>query len=57
MQALYADVRAATYRRSFLLSNELEADKIEANLRDGVLTLHIPKRAELRPRRIEIRAG
>jgi HSP20 family molecular chaperone IbpA len=57
MQALYADVRAATYRRTFLLSNELEADKIEANLRDGVLTLHIPKRAELRPRRIEVRAG
>jgi HSP20 family molecular chaperone IbpA len=57
VQALYADVRAATYRRSFLLSNELEADKIEANLKDGVLTVHIPKRAELRPRRIEVRAG
>ena len=57
MQALYADVRAAIYRRSFLLSNELEADKIEANLKDGVLTVHIPKRAELRPRRIDVRPG
>jgi HSP20 family protein len=57
MQALYADVRSATYRRSFLLSNELEAGKIDANLKDGVLTVRIPKRAELRPRRIEVRAG
>ena len=56
MQALYADVRSATYRRSFLLSNELEASKIDANLKDGVLTVRIPKRAELRPRRIEVRA-
>ena len=56
MQALYADVRSATYRRSFLLSSELESGKIEANLKDGVLTVRIPKRAEHRPRRIEIRA-
>ena len=56
MQALYADVRSATYRRSFLLSGELESGKIEANLKDGVLTVRIPKRAELRPRRIEVRA-
>jgi HSP20 family protein len=56
MQPLYADVRSATYRRTFLLSNELEAGKIDANLKDGVLTVRIPKRAELRPRRIEVRA-
>jgi HSP20 family molecular chaperone IbpA len=55
MQALYADVRSAVYRRNFLLSNEFEAGKIDANLKDGVLTVRIPKRAELRPRRIEVR--
>jgi HSP20 family molecular chaperone IbpA len=57
MQALYADVRAAVYRRTFMLSNEFEADKIDANLKDGVLTVRIPKRAELRPRRIEVRTS
>jgi len=57
MQPLYADVRAAVYRRNFLLSNELEANKIDANLKDGVLTVRIPKRAELRPRRIEVRTA
>lgn len=54
MSPLYADIRSTTYRRDFVLGNELETTKIEANLRDGVLTVRIPKRAELRPRRIEI---
>ena len=56
MEALYAEVHSTHYRRSFTLSGELEPDKAQANLKDGVLTLHIPKRAELRPRRIEVRA-
>jgi HSP20 family protein len=56
MTALYAEVRSTVYRRSFVLSNELETEKIEANLNDGTLTVRIPKRAELRPRRIEVRS-
>ena len=55
MSALYADVRSTMYRRSFVLGNELEASNIAADLRDGVLTIRIPKRAELRPRKIEVR--
>jgi len=55
MTALYADVRSTLYRRSFVLSDELESDKTDATLKDGVLTVRIPKRAELRPRRIEVR--
>jgi HSP20 family molecular chaperone IbpA len=57
MEALYADVQSTRYGRSFVLSGELETDRIEANLKDGVLTVRIPKRAELRPRKIEVRAG
>jgi HSP20 family molecular chaperone IbpA len=56
MTALYADVRSTLYRRSFALSNELEADRIDANLKDGVLTVLIPKRAELCARRIEVKS-
>ena len=55
-EALYAELRSTLYRRSFALSRELETEKIEANLKDGVLTVHIPKRAELRPRKIEVEA-
>ena len=57
MEALYADVRSTRYRRSFALSGELETDRIDASLKDGVLRVRIPKRAEARPRKIEIRAG
>ena len=55
MSALYADVRSTLYRRNFVLGNELEASNIQADLRDGVLTIRIPKRPELRPRKIEVR--
>ncbi|MCO5102098.1 MAG: Hsp20/alpha crystallin family protein [Burkholderiaceae bacterium] len=57
MQALYADVRATRYRRSFTLSGELDTERIEAQLNNGVLTLRIPKRAEFRPRRIEVQSA
>jgi HSP20 family molecular chaperone IbpA len=55
IEAVYADVRATRYRRSFNLSGELDTDRIEATLKDGVLTVHIPKRAEFTPRKIEVR--
>ncbi len=57
MTALYADVQATRYRRSFVLSGELDTGRIEANLKDGVLTVRIPKRAEFRPRKIEVRVA
>ena len=56
MEPLYADVRTTRYRRSFSLSGELETGQIDASLKDGVLSVRIPKRAEVRPRRIEVRA-
>ncbi len=57
MEALYADVDSNRYQRSFSLSGELDTDSIEANLKDGVLTLRIHKRAEHKPRRIEVQTG
>lgn len=55
MDALFADVRATRYSRSFALSSELDVNHVDASLKDGVLTLRIPKRAEVRPRKIEVR--
>jgi len=57
MQAVYADVRATRYRRTFVLSGELDTERINANLKDGVLTVQVPKRAEFRPRKIEVKAS
>jgi HSP20 family protein len=55
MEALYADVRSTRYQRSFSLSSELDAEKVDASFKDGVLTLRIPKREQYQPRKIEVR--
>ncbi|MDE2080887.1 MAG: Hsp20/alpha crystallin family protein [Burkholderiales bacterium] len=57
LEAVYAEVRVPRYRRSFTLSRELDTTRIEANLKDGVLTLRIPKQAHAQPRRIAVNAG
>jgi HSP20 family molecular chaperone IbpA len=57
MDAMYADIRSTRYQRTFTLSRELDTERIEAGLKDGVLTLKIPKREEHRPRRIEVQTG
>jgi HSP20 family molecular chaperone IbpA len=57
MEALYADLRTTRFRRSFTLSRELQTDQIDAQMQDGVLTLKVPKRAELQPRKIQVNVG
>jgi HSP20 family protein len=57
MEAIYADVQATRYARSFVLSSELDTDAIDAKLKDGVLTIRIPKRREFRPRKVEVRTA
>lgn len=57
MEALYAEIQSTRYRRSFTLSGELDAEKIVANVSNGVLSVSIPKRAELKPRRIEVQVS
>ena len=57
LEAIYAEVRVPRYRRSFTLSRELDTARIEASLKDGVLTLRIPKQAHAQPRRIAVTAG
>jgi len=53
--SVYAEVRANHFRRSFELSSDLDTGGIHAGLRDGVLTLHIPKLEQAKPRRIDVR--
>jgi HSP20 family molecular chaperone IbpA len=53
---LAAEYRAFDYRRTFLVPQGIEADKIVAELDQGVLKVHLPKAAALKPRQIQIRA-
>ncbi len=57
MEALHADLVASRFRRSFTLSGEIDTAGIRAEMHSGELTLHLPKRAELQPRKIEVASG
>lgn len=57
MRALWAEINVPRFRRTFTLSRELDAGRIEANLKDGVLTVRIPKHPHAQPRRIAVQAG
>jgi HSP20 family protein len=57
MELVYGEAQCPTYRRQFTLSRELDTARIEAQLRDGVLRLTIPKAEDARPRRIQVNVG
>jgi HSP20 family molecular chaperone IbpA len=57
MEAIYAEVRVPRYRRAFTLSRELDTEKINASLKDGVLELRIPKAEHAQSRRIEVKVA
>jgi HSP20 family protein len=43
------------FSRSFTVPGTVEASRVEAELKDGVLTIHLPKREEAKPRAIEVK--
>jgi HSP20 family protein len=42
------------YYRAFSVTDDVDAEKIRADVKDGVLTVHLPKAAALKPRRITV---
>lgn len=57
MQSSHAEVTLPRYRRVFTLSKELDAEQATAELKNGVLTLRIPKARHAQPRRIEVKVA
>ena len=45
------------FRRSFTLGEEIDGSQIAAELKDGVLTIHLPKRPESKPRKITVKSA
>ncbi len=45
------------YWRVFRITEDLDADNFSASLKNGVLTLRLPKSAHLKPRKIEVRSA
>jgi HSP20 family protein len=54
LQPLYTEYNIGHYSRSFRLSNKIKQDKIGAELKEGILSLTLPKVEEAKPRTIQV---
>jgi HSP20 family molecular chaperone IbpA len=56
-RAMYQEYDMGDYERSFVLSDEVARDQIEATLKEGVLYLTLPKVKEATTRKIPVKTG
>jgi HSP20 family molecular chaperone IbpA len=56
-RVLHEEYRPADFQRSFILSDEVDRDRITADLNNGVLRLSLPKAERAKTRRIEIKSS
>ncbi len=54
MQLTHQELPSLLYRRVFTLSKELDAERVSAELKNGVLRLRIPRIQQAQPRKIRI---
>ncbi|MFZ2109925.1 MAG: Hsp20/alpha crystallin family protein [Roseiarcus sp.] len=54
LQPVYTEYNIGNYSRSFQLSNKIDQDGIKAELKDGVMTLVLPKSEKAKPRKISV---
>jgi HSP20 family protein len=54
LQPVYTEYNVGNYGRSFQLSSKVDQDRISAELKDGVMTLVLPKAEKVMPRKIKV---
>ena len=55
-EAVYKETRIGNYRRQFTLPEDVNADNITAEMKNGVLTVKVSKPEKVKPKKIEIRS-
>jgi HSP20 family protein len=57
-QSYYCRERSyGSFSRSFTLPEEVDADQVQASMKDGVLSLRIPKSPTAQPKKIQLKSG
>jgi len=57
LNPVYTEYNVGNYSRRFSLSNEIDAERIKAQMTNGVLALELPKAERAKARRIEVLAA
>jgi HSP20 family molecular chaperone IbpA len=57
LQLTYAEYGEGDFERAFTLSEDFDPDRIEAQMRNGVLTLTLPKAPEAQPKKIAVKGA
>ena len=56
LKPVYTEYNVGPYRRRFTLSKDIDAEKIQARMANGVLELQLPKAERAKPRKIAVSA-
>jgi HSP20 family protein len=56
-RSVHEEYGIGDYRRTFRLGDEFDASQITADYRRGVLSIHVPRLAAVRPRKVDVRSG
>ncbi|MFM7058219.1 MAG: Hsp20/alpha crystallin family protein [Planctomycetota bacterium] len=57
VRVLHQEYHAGDFLRSFILSDEVDHERIQAKLNNGVLRVELPRAARAKPRRIDVSSG
>ena len=54
---VYTEYNVGNYTRRFAISSDIDAERIEARVQNGILELRLPKAEKAKPRKIAVSAG
>jgi HSP20 family molecular chaperone IbpA len=57
VRVLHQEYQMGDFLRSFILSDEVDHERIQAKLNNGVLRVELPRAARAKPRRIDVSSG